>query len=328
MKYMKKKEKSKSRLLSVIICVAALLLIGEICLLLFMERNPNDAAGKDGSLPAGESAEPSDQTTVPTTLEAQHSGKETLPAEAEYKELEVVSDFGTFLLSGYWHGQMRAQITENEVYTISVFGQAGAQQEQHLFDVHFGGKGGEILGYVAGEDGRHLAVSVEISDFTPDSSWKEFEKQEFYGMQNEVNSILGQLVWLSEDEMATTDVGGNSEDLLIETAYMTLRYPEEWKDQTRIEISGDDVVTVSFYGTPSGMDECHLFDVILAGTGENIVGVFTTEDGSEIYVEIANVADGPDDTWEEAAAIDMTAMIDSVNYILIALEQSGNFSFI
>lgn len=297
MKYRKKKEKN-SKLPMVLLCAAVLLAAGAAVWYFLL--------GGSGY------TEPTEPTGAETTG--------TLPGDAAAQEMEVVTGYGTFVLSGSWHGRMRAEVTGGEVCTISVYGQVGSQQEQHVFDVYFGGTTGELVGYVTGENGKSVAVHIAMSDFEPGEGWSETEKQEFYGMQSEVNSIIGALE-------LTADGGTGTEDLLVQTPYMPLAYPGTWGDRVRAEVSGDAVVTVRFYGTPTGMEEQHLFDLVLNGGGENTVGICTTDAGEEITVEITAVSDGPGEGWDDQAAREMNAMIEGINHILSALESGGNFHF-
>ena len=327
MKYLKKEEKKKGKVLTAVLCAAGLLAAAFGGFMIAAALKDRGQAPKEPrpseTVQQGQTVAP---TTEPAAAPTESAPEQTIPGVAEYQELVVESDYGTFLLSGEWHGGMRAQITEGTVYTISLYGQIGNQQEQHLFDVCFGDETGDILGYLRTDDGAYVAVKIRMSDFTPGEGWLITEEQEFYGMQNEVNSIMDQMVLYDAEEIPDSEVGPDAYTR-IETPYLAIDFPGTWQDRIRTQVSGSVTVTVSFYGTCTGMEECHLYDLILGGTGENAVGSYILEDGTEIWVEIANMSDGPDGSWSDEAAQELSAMLDSINDVLYALDGTGNFRF-
>lgn len=326
MNHSKKNYKKKQNfwVVAVIGCSAVLVALIAITVALHFGSQENTKPDQDPQSQTGTIENTTVTETDPTeTTEAE----ETVPEETEApaKTLEVVTDYGTFLLSGHWNGEMRTEITDAEVYTVSAYGQIGSHQEQHIFDVRFGGSDGDNVGYIADKNGKTVAVNVILSDFEPDDSWTETEKLEFYGMQNEVNSIVGRLELVSGED---TEDNSDAENLRIETPYATLLYPSIWGDRIRTEVSGDTAITVSFYGAPAGVSEVHLFDIILGGDGENSVGILKTADGAELAVAVWDSAAAPGDDWSDEAVSEFYAMIDGINHVLSGLEAAGNFTFI
>jgi hypothetical protein len=214
---------------------------------------------------------------------------------------------------------MRTQIIDDGVYTIRAFGRIGSHEEQHLFDVNFGGDG-ERVGYIADPEGQYKKVNVVLSEFEPGEDWAEEEILEFYGMQAELNSIIGQLTLLEEKPRTDTAT------VAVQTSYLTLHYPDRWGKQFRTQVSGEETVTVSFFGTPEGGEECHLFDMVLAGTGEDTVGFYTCPDGTQITVEAGNFFEDPPQDWSGEATAQLYEMLDIINDILADLERDSNFS--
>lgn len=329
MKYLKEedKKKRKKRLVTVLIVAPVLLVAAAAAVLL-----PPWLAERDQQMQTPGQTEASVQTDAAEPTEGTESIGQTEPdgttEPTEYmaplQELEVVTDYGTFLLSGHWDGEVRAETAQKDGYTISVFGRVGAQREQRAFDVYFGGTAGDHVGYVMAPDGGAVEVTVLIYDLESDESWTETEKLEFLGMQGEVNSIIGQLRLLSDEEVRQNV---NTETVSVETRYLPLSYPAAWKDQVRTVVIGGDTVVVSFYGTLTDVGEHHLFDIVLAGEGEEILGFYTADDGTEISVEVANVAEGSADGWPEQAMLEMSAMMEMINNILQNLEETGRFVY-
>lgn len=311
MKYLKKKSKKKKNglVIALAVCMGLLVIAAAVAVALHFAGTGSKDPGQ----------EPVTQTDP---VKATGSAYE-IPQAADLQELEVVSDYGTFQLSGYWHGEMRADITDEDGYTISVYGQIGSQQEQHIFDVCFGGTEGDHIGYVYDKNGEPVAVSIVLSAFEPDDSWTEQEKQEFYGMQSELNSIIGHLELVSEEEIGSVS---DEEAMQIETPYVTLVYSGAYSDRIRTEISGEDVVTVRFFGTPSGVAEVYLFDIIFGGNAENAVGFYTADDGSAIAVEVQMGA-ASTDGWSDEPVAEYYVMMDSINDLLFQMENEGSFRF-
>lgn len=268
--------------------------------------------------------QPEGQPSLPITEPPESSVEspiEDIPTESTLppKSLEVETAYGTFRLSGSWLGQMRTQIIDDGVYTIRAFGTIGSHEEQHLFDVNFGGDG-ERVGYIADPEGQYKKVNVVLSEFEPGEDWAEEEILEFYGMQAELNSIIGQLTLLEEKPRTDTAT------VAVQTSYLTLHYPDRWGKQFRTQVSGEETVTVSFFGTPEGGEECHLFDMVLAGTGEDTVGFYTCPDGTQITVEAGNFFEDPPQDWSGEATAQLYEMLDIINDILADLERDSNFS--
>ena len=259
----------------------------------------------------------------PDSVEEPDSPVLTEPAATEstvpLKSLDVETNYGTFQLSGSWLGEMRTQIIDDGVYTIRAFGTIGSHEEQHLFDVNFGGDG-ERVGYIADSEGQYKKVNVVLSEFEPGEDWAEGEILEFYGMQSELNSIIGQLPLLEEKPQTDGTM------VAVQTPYLTLRYPDRWGKQLRTQVSGEETVTVSFFGTPEGGEECQLFDIILSGTGEDTVGFYTCPDGTQITVEAGNFFEDPPQDWSGDTTAQLYEMQDIINDILAELEQDSSFA--
>ena len=102
---------------------------------------------------------------------------ETITIDTQYADFEYVNDGKNISIEN----------TENE---IEMFGKVDGKKEQSLFRIVFGGDEGILLG-TYGDDG--IPVNLIVTEFDPDDSWTEEEKDEIYSMQEEMNYFIDEL---------------------------------------------------------------------------------------------------------------------------------------
>lgn len=264
-----------------------------------------------------------DNSQDSTVLESQLI--QPIETELPAKETVIHTDYGKFVLSGHWQGELIVEYLRGQSNTIRALCQTERHGKIHLFDVIFGVADGDLVGYVFyAPRNEYISVCLKLSAVEPDDSWTEEEKQEFYGMQSEVNSILSQLDLVSETPAEPTQ-----EDDVVEvkTSYFSLYYPAKFAGCIRAEVQEGEIVVVSFFGTAVGMEEQHLYDIEINSATEIPVGYYTLSDGKNIALDICNFAEYSMEGWADEPQKQMNEMIESVNDVLFALEQSGNFTY-
>lgn len=109
-------------------------------------------------------------------------------------------------------------------------------------------------------------------------------------------------------------------DVVIETAYGDLYFPDQWQeflvtDQTE----EDDAITVSFSAEING-ETYSLFTVTIGGDEENSAGTLTASDGTQrnVYVQIDEIQES--DLLNEGEQNRLYAMQEDINYLLDSLE--------
>ena len=240
-----------------------------------------------------------------------------------YQKLDISTRFGDFTLDGYWEGQIRAEIIEEDIYVIRIYGRAGNQPEQIIFEISFGDGVGDLVGYVRVQDGSVTPVYVLCEEVAFDDSWTNAEKTAFLSMQEEVNSILSNLPF----EEGNVDTLPEESYMHIETPYLTICYPEQWSQQVRVEVSGNTEVVVRFWGTPSGAEEVHLFDLIFGGEEGDLIGLLTADQAViPVYVIVNDSV--PDPSLSEDAQMEVYGMLNGINVILNNMWETGKFSYL
>lgn len=260
-----------------------------------------------------------------TTLPSDQGWESELPAESTALEkiTDVATKYGNFKLAGHWDGDLEVEIVEGTAYVIRAYCNTALKGKSHLFDVTFGAGSGEFMGYASDINGIYAPVYIELGAVEPDDSWPEEEVRDYFGMQGEINSILSQLDLVDHDPTAQTDSGV----VEIKTSYFSLFYPSKYGNRVRAEVEEGETVTVTFYGTPEGMEELLLFKILLNGNSEMPVGLYTIADGRQIPVDIGSFGEYDTTGWTEEASRQLSEMLESINDILSALEQTGNFQY-
>lgn len=240
------------------------------------------------------------------------------------KELELTTPYGCFFFSGNWIGEMTVEFIPEDADIIRGFCETGKWSKVHLFDVCFGEATGELLGYVKGEDGATIPVYMQLGDVEPDENWTDEEQKDFFAMQAEINSILSQLNFVEEQP---TEPSETEPPVEVQTSYFSFCVPGRFADILQTEVREGETVTVSFYGTPDGVGKILLYDFVINGDSEIPLGFYTLEDGRTVSVDVCNFQDYPMDNWSEEAQQQFHMMMECVNDIILALEESGNFSY-
>lgn len=101
----------------------------------------------------------------------------------------------------------------------------------------------------------------------------------------------------------------------VETPYGQLRYPGIWKDYIRTEVKTGDSCVVSFFGTVPEKEEQQLFDVVIGGSGEVLMGTLNADTGS-YDVSITMYPLNTDSGWSVEDSNLLFGMQDSVNDVI------------
>jgi hypothetical protein len=267
--------------------------------------------------PTTEPTEYSTDSNPPTTEPATEPTEPTEPP----KTTSISTPYGEFTFSGYWQGEMLVEFVQGK--TIRALCQTGSQSRIHLFDITFGEAEGECMGYLATESDSYLPVYLKLSDVEPDSSWTAEEEQDYYAMQSQINSILSNLE-LEQDPPTEPSEQGTVE---LQTPYFTLNYASPNAHCLRTEHRDGEDYCISFYGTPEGMTEMHLYDIRLSTTDQGAIGFYTTEDGVVLYLHVENVEEYAMDDWSDSSREQMNQLMEGINDLLLALSDSEAFTY-
>lgn len=93
-----------------------------------------------------------------------------------------------------WRQMLRCEILqENNRYTLTFYGHVDGKEEIRLFDLIFGQSDAYRLGTLM-QQGEEVGVYVESYDMDIDETWSEQQRYDILGMENQINTILQQLM--------------------------------------------------------------------------------------------------------------------------------------
>lgn len=249
------------------------------------------------------------------------------------KDLLIETPYIQLYYPGALKEYLRHEVTGEETCTVSFYANIPGQAEQKLYDLILGKEAGTAYGVLTAQDGQQIGLDIRISSFNPDDSWTGQQLDILYAMQEAVNTLLEgiPLVPASEQEQQgqeqqpgkseQEDQQGEEEtsgDLLIETPYGQLKYPEKWKEQIRIEKTEGQPYTVKFYGCVAEGKEQLLFSICF-GDGDGIVmGTVQDSEGNSVTVRMIPTEISAED-WTDAELNELYAMQEDINYLISAL---------
>lgn len=268
--------------------------------------------------------------TLTGTAAQESAADETELSETTALEpVSVETPYGVFSYSGNWKNHIRTAVTQDNSYVISFYGSVPEKQEQHLFDIAIGGTGDSYVGMFTKADGSLAEVYIRVSALPEEALWNAEETELFYGMQDVLNEVLDQLSLTQREkevEVPTVDNGGAG-DITVSVDYATLSYPGKWRNNLRTEVVYQEGCMIRFFGTAPGYDEMHLFDIVINGPGDIVVGMLTSNQGNavQLCMNISEIL--PAEGMTDDALTMLLAMQDDVNYILENLESQGKLSY-
>lgn len=247
--------------------------------------------------------------------------------EQEEAPMEVSTPFGTLYYPGQWDDQVWAEFTQDgEGGNVTFYGVVGGENVM-LFQVTFGSAGEEAahVGYVQGNEGS-VEISVEMFEPENPEDWNETDLDTVAAMQEGINELLSDLKQ-SSDFTAEPVTSGQEEDVTVSTPYGDLFVPAQWQDQmdayTEDRGSG---YAVTFVGTVGEHEET-LFTVLFNADMDDSLPVGTLNvNGESVSVSVKFEEILMDDAWTAEEADTISAMQESINYILEKLGENPGFT--
>ena len=109
--------------------------------------------------------------------------------------LAIETPYGTLYYPDKWAGSLRSEEEKTDGgITIKFYGTVN-EKEEILYMIMFGCETDNSfpVGTISGESFENVQVNVELSDFTPDSSWSQDAVDTMCAMQESVNYIIEKL---------------------------------------------------------------------------------------------------------------------------------------
>lgn len=235
---------------------------------------------------------------------------------ADKETIVITTPYCDLLYPGKWNNSLRTESQEGELYVVSFYGSVSKTEEHALFDVVFGGDSGYHVGYVAGKNGKPVAVSVNFHDIEHNRDWTEEQSNTIYAMQDDAGYLIDRIPliqWEETEESLSTK---------IQTAYGVLHYPGKWADRINVEISENSAYIVSFRGCFADNIWCPMFDIVF-DDADNVLGYIPTEtDGLvSVGVRVYDLQENVD--WTPEMEQEFYEMQEGLNDVLADLKMES-----
>lgn len=241
---------------------------------------------------------------------------------AEVPAIAVETPYAVLQYPGIWKEYIRTEMKTDEGCVISFFGTVPGKAEQHLYDVCIG-RSGEILMGVLPQNADSVEVYITLYPLEEDSSWSDADGNMLHGMQDSVNDVIAQLGLVkqeAEDEIVEETAA--VEIMAVQTPYGELQYSGIQNCQIRSEVTEENGCVIRFFGSVPEKAEQHLFDIVIGGSGDTLMGMLTNADGTQVavYVTVSDLPEGAVWTGEETEQF--YRMQDIMNVLLDQLSLS------
>ena len=223
-------------------------------------------------------------------------------------DIEINTPFVVLHYPAQWKENLQIRKADGEVYTVEFYGKVAEKNEQHIFDVTFGGGEGSLIGNVPAEDGQFVDVRLYIFPFEPGDAWSEGEADTIFAMMEDVDYLI--------DQLNEVEIDIETDDLIVETPFTPLRFSGQWKEYLRTEIQEEDGYTVAFYANINSLPEQHLFDVCFCVERDKAMFTIQTNDASAQTVSIKFYERSDTEAWTQDEEDLFYAMQEGVNYLI------------
>ncbi len=301
--------KKKSNILKGALAAAAVLLVLELGLVVWLEKKQNEhpVAGEIGTAPTilpDETEKPSgsaateeaeQETTIPET---------TVPEGTSDTQMVIVPCENDQIQTPYfplYYPDAMADLlvvanTADEPFTLEFYAMLEERPEQRIFDIRLSRRVKGNMGFVKTDDGD-VHVDVTFYKFDPDDSWTKDEINTILAMQEAANEMISRLGLEQESSgqvqqpvvEETAPVSSVVNMVPVKTPYCTLQFPVRWKDYLvteQLENEETGVYRVFFYGDLPGREKCLLFTILFGGDEGEQMGVIVNDSGEYVTVNV------------------------------------------
>ncbi len=215
-----------------------------------------------------------------------------------------------------WAEYLSVRTTQDGVYTVHFAAKLTSGKIQELYSIGFGGESATAMGFMTAESGEKVNIQMTMGHFQPDDSWTDVEKNTVYAMMETVNDVLRQLIPSESVDDPQLNLPADNGDITIDTRYVTLYFPQKWKDSLYYEIYEDRTYRAAFFCCVGTEEKVHLF-TILFGSDEGIpVTDITDKNGTQVSVSIQLTEIIPNDAWSEEERSKILYMQEDVNFLI------------
>lgn len=274
-------------------------------------------------------------------------GTQPVMTEApEYEAVVVNTPYATMYYPGDWAPYLKTEHIEGETYTVNFYAAFDSQPELLLFSLTFGEVNQDTAWVRTLEDGSLVGVNVAFSTLQLDG-WDADQTQTALLMQEAGNDLMQQLELktvelIPEEETIPTQTmepGGETDqnvmegtvpqqtepaipegDMVVETPYGQLKYPQKWSERIRIEQGASVPLVISFYAKIGENEEKLLFSILFDANEGEMVGAVSDSEGNFLSVSLVFGELSDSDEWTDAERDVFYAMQEDANYLIEQLE--------
>lgn len=339
-----KNGKNGSKLLPVIVIILAVIFVGCIGLLLWLE-NGGQLPEKKPEPVVTTSPRQDPQTTQgqenTTTLTTNTTDTtEASPTAPNAGDVVIETPYLDLYYPGEWSALLHTETEQNGGEFTVVF---AARMDQRgiieLFRVTLNGDPAKAFANVKTRDGSVVPIRLQSADIVPDDSWTSSEIQVVFAMQEALNYVLEHLTLdydqpqqggsvdtqppvTTEPPVTSQPPVQTGDDMIIDTLYAQLHFPTTWAKNLTLDIQEDTPANgitpykVTFRCRVGDHDPVTLF-VVHFGQSEGIpVTTVTTPEGKSVEVRLTICNIQLQGAWTQEESRTVYAMQEDLNYLI------------
>lgn len=246
--------------------------------------------------------------------------KENSSSIETVQDYSIETRYGKMYFPEKWQTYIDVQINENDPYTVQFFATLDNEVKARLFNIVFGGSEGVYVGKLIDSEGAIIDVHIVMNELSGDEDYTEEQSNLIIAIQEDVNHIISKMPIIKEEHKKENDVESS-----LETPFISLQYPEKWKDVIRVNHIQGDEYTVEFFGKIGDYEEIHLFDISFGEETGNSIGSIKCKDGSIKNINVITYDIDFSDEWVEDRKNEIYSMAEDINIILQNIMENDSF---
>lgn len=303
-----------------ILIAAAVILLLELVLVIWLERKP-DPKPEGNKPPASTTKSPGSPGKLPDSFETDHVVSDSSVEILAFEGGQIQTPYFPLHYPEGFSDLLAVAKTGEKPFTLEFYAILEGRPEQRLFDIRLGEDVPGSIGFVKTEAGK-FAVGITFYRFSPDSSWTEDEINTVLAMQEAANDTIGQLS-LEEssgqpDFRETAPESSVINMVSIQTPFCTLRYPVRLATHLVTEQAEEqetDAYSVQFSCKLAGKDSCPLFAIVFGDGQGTPLGTISDSNGDPVPVKIRHWELDPEG-WSEEEKLIAYTMQEAVNDLI------------
>ena len=243
------------------------------------------------------------ETQLPIVTVPPETICETVPQTVPAYSIPVETPCGVLYLPDNWDMPIRTESILGDPMVISFWA-----EDVKLYELTFSENADGAVGMVRIEDGT-IYVGMRLTEL-------EIEDNMLLSMQETINELMAQL--RLEDVPDVPEDTQPQADILVDTPYGELHFPEKWKDYLMTQQEED---LVDFYAALPDHEPVLLFTVVFETANGHASGVITAQNGTQTDLAIViHDLELPGD-WSDGEIDIVYAMQEDMNYLLNMLSR-------